>query len=218
MKRPFRTSALVLGSIVMSLALVRPVRRWYLHWGATADEIARTMPLDDRVEYPSLASTMAITIDAPPEAIWPWIVQLGEPPRAGYYSYTLVERMVGLDVKNAGRLLPEFQILEVGQAIDQKGTMVVQAVEPEKLLVLGPPEQTPEVQATWAMALYPVGERRTRLVMRVHGAWSYRRMLRATPPYTWPFYLLLEPGAFIMERKMLREIKRLAERHSTSLP
>jgi hypothetical protein len=61
------------------------------------------------------------------------------------------------------------------------------------------------------MVLSPIDGHHTRLVMRVRGAWRYRNMLRATPPYTWPFYLLLEPGAFIMERKMLKEIKRLAE-------
>ncbi len=214
MKRPLQAAALVTGSIVLGCALMQPVRRWYLRWGATPDELARTMPLDERIEHPNLNSTMGITIDAPPGEIWPWIVQLGEPPRAGYYSYTFIERMVGLDVKNAGRLLPEFQTLEVGQAIDRNGTMVVQAVEPEAFLVLGPPEHTPGVQATWAMALYPVDERRTRLVMRVRSAWSSWTMLRTTPPYTWPFYLLVEPGAFLMERKMLKEIKRLVEANS----
>lgn len=218
MKLAFRISAVLIALLAIGMVLVRPVRRWYRRWGATPDEVARAMPLDERVGRPSLSSTMAITIDAPPERIWPWIVQLGEPPRAGYYSYTLIERMVGLDVKNAGRLLPEFQTLEVGEAVDRNGNMVVQAVEPEKLLVLGPPEPTPGVQATWAMALYPIDDDRTRLVMRVRGAWSYRDMLRATPPYTWPFYLLVEPGAFIMERKMLREIKRLAEHHTTHRP
>jgi hypothetical protein len=211
MKRAIRIGGLTAASVGAWFGLAQPIRHWYLHWGATPTELKRTMPLDDRVAQPNLDSTMAITIDAPPEDIWPWIVQLGEPPRAGYYSYTFIERMVGLDVKNAGRLLPEFQSLEVGQAIDQKGTMVVQAVEPEKLLVLGPPEQTPELQATWAMVLSPIDGHHTRLVMRVRGAWSYRNMLRATPPYTWPFYLLVEPGAFLMERKMLQEIKRLAE-------
>ncbi len=58
--------------IAMAAALVaivgfrHAVRPWYLRWGATEKEIARPMPLDDRVPSPRLRSTMAITIDAPP--------------------------------------------------------------------------------------------------------------------------------------------------------
>ena len=70
------------------------VRPWYRHWGAADDEIAGPMPLDERVPDPKLTSTMAITIDAPPERIWPWLAQIGDPPRAGYYSYTWIERLV----------------------------------------------------------------------------------------------------------------------------
>jgi deazaflavin-dependent oxidoreductase (nitroreductase family) len=40
---------------------------------------------------------------------------------------------------------------------------------------------------------------------------SYRQMLGGAPPFAWPFLLLLDPGAFVMERKMLLEIKRRAE-------
>ena len=214
MKSRIAAAGVFLASTVAAALCIGPLRRWYLHWGATAAEVQRPMPLDERVPHPRLNSTMAITIAAPSDRIWPWIVQLGEPPRAGYYSYTLIERMVGLDVKNAGRLLPEFQTVEIGQAVDRNGTMIVQAVEPEEHLVLGPPAQTPSVQATWAMALYPTDVCQTRLVMRVRSAWSYRRMLRTTPPWTWPFYLLVEPGAFLMERKMLKELKRLAESSS----
>jgi hypothetical protein len=154
---------------------------------------------------------MAITINARPEAIWPWLVQIGEPPRAGYYSYTWIEKLVGLDIQNAGRILPEFQTVEVGQALDRNGTMVVQAVDPGRSLVLGPPPSVDTMQCTWSFGIYPVNERSTRLVTRVRARVCYRDMMRAAPVYTWPTLLLLDPGAFIMERKMLREIKRLAE-------
>ena len=189
-------------------AFSKVVRPWYLTWGATGADLHRDMPLDRRVPSPNLASTMAITIDAPPEHIWPWLVQIGEPPRAGYYSYTGIERMVGLHVENRDVLLPEFQSVQVGDAIDRNGTMRVLHVDPGHTLVLGPPEDEPAVQATWAFGLYPVDGRTTRLVTRVHGHMNWRAMLRGTPPFAWPFYLLIEPGAFLMERKMLREIKR----------
>jgi hypothetical protein len=72
------------------------------------------------------------------------------------------------------------------------------------------------VRSTWAFGLYPQGNGTTRLVTRVRGAWSLGRLLRETSPIAWPFYVLIEPGAFIMERRMLREIKRLAEGHATA--
>jgi uncharacterized protein YndB with AHSA1/START domain len=184
---------------------------WHRRWGATNDEVARPMPLDERVASPTAVSTRAITIDAPPERVWPWLAQMGDRPRAGYYSYTLVEKIQGLDVENAHRIMPEFQSLEVGQAIDKGGTMAVLAVDPGKHLVLGP-ETPPEwLESTWAFALYPEGRDKTRLVTRVRARYSLRGMLKALPWYTWPFWLLIDPGVFVMERKMLLEIKKHAE-------
>jgi hypothetical protein len=172
------------------------------------------MPLDERVADPSAVSTRAISIDAPADKVWPWLAQMGDRPRAGYYSYTLVEKIQGLDVENAHRIMPEYQSLEVGQAIDKGGTMVVLAVEAGKHLVLGPIEPPPWLQSTWAFVLYPEGEDRTRLVTRVRARYSLRGMLRALPWFTWPFWLFIDPGVFVMERKMLIEIKKHAERRA----
>ncbi len=199
-----------IGALLIVLGFHRVVRPWYLRWGATDEEVARPMPLDDHVPGPRLRSTMAITIDAPPERIWPWLAQMGEGDRAGYYSFEPVERALGLEVANSWRIMPEHQHLAVGQAIDKAGTMTVLAVEPNRHLVLGPPTPDP-VAASWAFALYTIDARRTRLVTRVHGDWSYLGMLRDTPPLTWPFYLLIEPGAFVMEWQMLRGIKARVE-------
>jgi hypothetical protein len=193
------------------LAFFKLVRPWYLRWGATEAEIERPMPLDERIPEPKLNSTMAITIDAPGEEIWPWLVQMGDPPRAGFYSYTWIERMVGMHITNAGVVLPEHQTVHVGQALDKGGTMVVQSVEPGSHLVLGPPESVDTIKCTWAFGLYSIDGRTTRLVTRVRADWSYRQMLNEMPLYAWPLWLGIEPGAFIMERKMLLEIKRLAE-------
>jgi hypothetical protein len=204
---------IALGALCISSG--RKIRHWYLRWGATDEELDRSMPMDEHASSPKLSSTMAITIDAPPEEVWPWLVQIGEPPRAGYYSYTTIERLVGLHVVNRDTIMSEYQTVEVGQALDKAGMMRVLAVDPGHSLVLGPPEGT-SVRSTWAFALYPYGEGATRLVTRVHGTWSYRELLRSTNPLTWPMYLLIEPGAFIMERKMLREIRRLAERNGSA--
>jgi hypothetical protein len=180
-------------------------------WGGTKEEATRPMPLDERVPNPALASTRAISIDAPPEEIWPWIVQMGDAPRAGYYSYAFIERLQGMRIAGAERILPEYQELRPGDHLDRAGTMVVQHIDAPRALVLGPPPSVEWLQCTWAFVLNQDSPSSTRLVTRVRARFSYRAMLRAVPPPLWPMWLLIEPGIFIMERKMLLEIKRLSE-------
>jgi len=193
---------------------VGPLRRRMRRWGATTEEASRPMPLDERVTDATLVSTRAVTIDAPPEDVWPWIVQMGDQPRAGYYSYAWIERLQGMRIVGSERILPEYQQLRVGDALDRAGTMVVQHVAAPRALVLGPPPSVEWLRSTWAFALYPHQGCATRLVTRVRARFSYGAMLRAVPPPLWPMWLLIEPGIFVMERKMLLEIKRLAE-HAT---
>ena len=206
------TIATSLAAGMSAVVFFRKVRPWYLSWGATDAEVARPMPLDEQVRNPMLNSTMAITIDAPPDKVWPWLAQMGDPPRAGYYSYTWIERLVGLKIKNVATILPQFQTLRIGEALDKGGTMRVLAVEPGRHLVLGPPDSVDTIKCTWAFGLYPTGQQATRLVTRCRARWSYRRMLKKMPLYALLPWLLIEPGAFIMERKMLLEIKERTER------
>jgi hypothetical protein len=202
--------AFVAGLIAI-LAYTRFVAPWHRRWGATGEEVARAMPLDDRVTDPNAISTRAITIDAQPDKVWPWLVQMGDKPRAGYYSYTLIEKIQGLDVENAHSILPQYQSLEEGEAIDKGGTMVVLSIESGRHLVLGPKTPPSWLESTWAFGLYPEGDGRTRLVTRVSARYSLRGMLKGLPWYTWPFWLFIDPGVFVMERKMLKEIKKHTE-------
>jgi hypothetical protein len=78
-----------IGVIAGYLFIIRP---WHLRWGATQEESGRPMPLDDRVAKPTYVTNRALTIHALPEAIWPWLAQMGELPRGGFYSYEWVER------------------------------------------------------------------------------------------------------------------------------
>jgi hypothetical protein len=201
------------GAFASAIALLyaRVARPWHLHWGATASECAGNMPLDERVADATVVSTRGITIDAPATQVWPWLVQMGDRPRAGYYSYAWIERMQGMRIENAKRILPEFQSLKVGDTLDRNGTIAVLHAEPGRSLVLGPPERVEGLRCTWAFELISTSERSCRLVTRVRAKLSYWQMLRGAPIYVWPFLLLLDPGVFVMERKMLREIKRLAE-------
>jgi hypothetical protein len=161
------------------------------------------MPGDDRVKQPTYVTNRAITIDAPPRLIWPWLAQMGELPRGGFYSYDWIERLMGMKVSSAAGLLPQHQRLEAGQALDHTRNILVKAAEPEHFLVLGPPDRVTEGESTWTLGLYPAGGG-TRLVSRV------RARVTLTVRGLW-LLLLLDPGQFLMERKMLLGIKQRAE-------
>jgi hypothetical protein len=182
------------------VALVRP---WHRRWGATDEELTAALPLDDRIERPNYVTNRSVTIQAPPEDVWPWLVQMGELPRGGFYSYEWVERLLGLWVLNAQRILPRFQQLQVGQALDRTGHMLVKAVDPGRFLVLGPPEGE-AFESTWALVLRPLPDGSTRLVARLRA-----KLPRTASGIFW--YAVLDPGHFVMERKMLLEIKRRGE-------
>jgi hypothetical protein len=186
------------------------VRPWHLRWGATDEDIARALPLDDRVNRPDYVTNRAVTIHAGPREVWPWLVQMGELPRGGFYSYQWIERLLGMRVADADSVLPWFQSLNVGQPLDRKAEMIVKAVEPDRFLVLGPPDGLPGLAVTWALVLLPGKNGDTRLVSRVRA-----RLPRG--PRGWLWFALLDPGQFLMERKMLLEIKRRAEALAASI-
>ncbi|HSE63254.1 MAG TPA: SRPBCC family protein [Thermoanaerobaculia bacterium] len=201
--RSFAGAAAVGAGAAAVAAYMGVVRRWHLRWGATDDEIAREMPLDDEVTEPTYVTNRAITIRALPQEIWPWLAQMGELPRGGFYSYLTVERLLRMQVENADRILSEFQDPKVGEALDRSGTMRVKAVEPNSYLVLGP-SSTPDLAVTWTLALYPRIDGSTRLISRCRA-----RLPRGSKGLFW--LAILDPGQFLMERKMLLEIKRRAE-------
>ena len=104
------------GAVLAALGGVyrRLLRRPILTWGATAEEAAARLPGDELLESPDGVATRAITIDAPPAAVWPWIAQMGPAPRGGAYTYDWIENLLGLNMHSADRVLPEFQHPEIG--------------------------------------------------------------------------------------------------------
>ncbi|MBI2766717.1 MAG: SRPBCC family protein [Chloroflexi bacterium] len=201
--RPFLTIAAIAAG---AGAAVAGLRRWGSVCAATAEETARPMPGDECVAAPGYAVTRAITIDAQPADIWPWLVQMGN-GRGGLYSYDFLDRLFGfLDGPSSDRILPEFQHLEAGDTIPiGKGAdFPVYAVEDGRSLVLGGSEG---MQWTWQMALYPQRNGTTRFVSRNLGA--------LPPGWRSRFTLLgLRPAAFIMTRRWLIGVKQRAERHA----
>src|SRR6476646_5195066 len=109
-----KTIGIGLGGAALGAVLcgvyVRFIRPWQLRWGATDDEVARAMPGDEVVLQPTFNATRALTIQARPEEIWPWLVQIGI-TRAGWYSYDWVDN---LGRPSAERILPDLQRLAVG--------------------------------------------------------------------------------------------------------
>ena len=85
----------------------RHVRPWMYAWGADPTEVDAELPGDDVVEAHAPRNTRAVTIDAAPDEVWPWLAQIGE-GRGGFYSYAWLERIVGADIHNADRVHPEW--------------------------------------------------------------------------------------------------------------
>ena len=193
----------VFGAALVA-AYLRYLRPRVLEWGATADEAHRAMPADDVLPGASLQTSRAISIDAPLEVVWPWLAQMGPHPRAGAYTYDWVERLLGIDIENSDRLLPQFQHLEPGEVIglNEKGEgLRVLDVQPGRSLAL----QWVPAGSTWTFGLYPEPGGGTRLVSR--------NRLQGKGPLFWLGMAgFMEWASLIMERKMLHGIKERAER------
>lgn len=193
--------------VILALAVLYwfPVRRWFAHWGATDEDVTRVMTGDALIAHPMHSATHAVTVEASPEDIWPWLVQMGA-GRGGLYSYDWLDRLFGiLDRPSADRLLPEFQRLAVGDKISlgPREELAVAALDPYRALVLD--YHAHGFQWVWQFGLYAIGPNRTRLVTR--GTEHFAKTLS-----TWLFMRVMEPAAFIMTRRMLLGLKERAER------
>jgi hypothetical protein len=194
--------------VILSLAVLYwfPLRRWFGRWGTTHDDLARVMTGDRFIVNPTHSATHAVTVDAPPDDIWPWLVQMGY-QRGGFYSYDWLDRLFGiLDRPSVNRVLPEFQHLAVGDKIllgpGEKQKLTVAALEPTRALVLSYMEQG--FDWVWQFGLYPLGNNQTRLVSR--GAERVPNTVGA-----WFFMRVMEPAALVMTRRMLLGVKQRAE-------
>ena len=192
--------------VILALTLLYrfPVRRWFSRWGTTDEDLTRVMAGDSVISNPTHSATHALTVDAPPEDIWPWLVQMGY-RRGGLYSYDWLDRLFGyLDRPSANRILPEFQQLSARDVIPlgRGQGFPVTAIEPYRTLVLSGTNDG--FQWVWQFGLYPLHEGGTRLVSR--GTQRFANTIR-----TWLFMRVMEPAAFIMTRRMLLGVKQRAE-------
>jgi hypothetical protein len=178
-------------------------RRQHLRWGATDAEVAGRMPGDELVTGASFDATRAITIEAPPEAVWPWIVQMGY-RRAGFYTYALLDNA---GYESADVVLEEYQHPQIGDWMPMAGKVTettafrFAAFETGRWLLWSKPD------STWSWTLSTLPGDRTRLVTRLKQRYPWE-----SPGMAVFTLLLLEFGDFAMMRRMLPGIKVRAER------
>jgi hypothetical protein len=203
----------IVFGVLAYVAVVIVARPWHSRWGSSEAELRAALPGDDVVANPHYTIQHAVTIQATPDDIWPWLVQVGQ-DRGGFYSYDWLERLVGDKVRNADRIHPDWQTRQPGDLVratqpDYLGGVLgpnvgwrVVRLEPRRVLVLG----------GWgAFVLEPQGGA-TRLIVRTRGAGKPNVPLA-------PFGLFVfEPAHFIMERRMLLGIKERAERMPSIQP
>jgi hypothetical protein len=198
-------SATCAAAALATLYLHR-VEPWFRRWGATDDELSSNLPVDDLVESGTRSMTRAITVHAPVEDVWPWLAQIGQ-DRAGFYSYTWLENLVGAGMRNANAVHPEWQERRRGDRVwlasearyHERGCQIAAWVEPRRGLVLVSPddwrrlERGERASGAWSFFLVPRGDGCTRFVIRSSGG----------PVGTHLFDAL----HFLMEQKMMRGLR-----------
>lgn len=197
MKRPESPRAkiaVVLAELIVAAPLVYlfSLRERILNWGSTPEERVRLLPGDEL--FPGNTITRAIAIAAPPEAVWPWIAQIGQ-ERGGFYSYDWLENLAGCRMVNANEIHPDWQQRKVGETILLHPLSGLKVTLFEAGRALG-------IQGWGNIVVEKVDDRHSRLLIR-----EPRPEGRGGVGYL----LTLELPHFIMERKMLLGIRERAE-------
>lgn len=219
-----RTRSWLLTAGATALAIEAALVRLGRTYGSTATERAAALPGDDIIRQPTAVTDHATTIDAPPAAVWPWLVQMGW-GRAGWYTARWVDRLLfPANGPSADRLVPELQQLDVGDFIpdgppETECGLYVRFLEPDRALVLQSNSHLPmswrehaDLDWTWAFVLTPVEEgRRTRFHFR--SRWTTR------PWWFTAFgWLAVVPADFVMSRDMLRGVRERVESAPRATP
>lgn len=212
----FKVLAAVMGAALSAVSYRRWLKPRQERWGATDEEIATELPGDGFVAGPAAQFTRAITIGAPREEVWPWIVQLGA-DRGGFYTYDCLENLIGFDIHSADEIVEQWQDLEVGDVVHMdrartSGWYVVD-LRPREALVLqmadlaaGRPLRRDEKlhwEFLWTFALLEAPGGATRLLVRERVAFG--------GALTGLLFAPVGLVSFVMTRGMLLGIKSRAE-------
>jgi hypothetical protein len=208
--------ALAAVLLVVAWPVLRPLTR---RWGVRSEELDRSWPGDELILEPTAVTMRAVFIAAPPSLVWPWIAQMGQ-GRGGLYSYDWAENLLGLDIHSIGEVRQDLQDLRAGDVVRMvpdgwRGTdttkvpaNTVVEIAPGHHVVLrqiipATGEPPAAYDGTWSFIIEPDGVSGSRLIAR-----GRNRARTHGGAVQW---LLQEPIHFLMERKMLRGIKRRAE-------
>jgi hypothetical protein len=174
---------------------------WMTNWGSTPEEQRMALPGDELIPAGGGYTTKAISINTTPEVIWQWLAQVGQ-DRAGFYTYTWLENLMGVDIHNADEIHPEWQQVEVGDSwrivpADYPGGIGKDAVDP---VLVSEPGQALVLEMFGAHVIVPVDENTSRLLVRGQSG-----------PPTLLIKMAWEPMVFTLERRMLLGLKARAE-------
>mgnify|MGYP001815858345 CR=1 FL=1 len=207
-------AALFLWNVIATPVVGERRRRW----GTMGTEASDPLPGDGLIPDPKWSYTLGVSVDAPPISVWPWIAQIGQ-GRGGFYTYQTLENMVGCRIVNTTEILPDHQHPVVGDGIylhHDAAPLAIEIVDPPTALVLfGSPAETGSEEirgeSIWQFVVKPHGGDGSRLLTR--GQYDYAPNWRSRLVFgRFP----MEGITFVMSRKMMLEIKRLAERSSYS--
>ncbi|MEM1217606.1 MAG: hypothetical protein AAGH79_01780 [Bacteroidota bacterium] len=205
---------LIVGCMLLA-SMVIILTPWTNQWGSTNQEFQAFLTGDHWIPLPLFKTTRAITIKASTAEVWPWLTQIGQ-GKAGFYSYTLLENLFGLQIRRTSSIHPEWQHLQIGDLVrlHPKGGFLVAELEKDQAIVLVGNSKTMKgrkpglvnfvPEAVWSFHLQPHGEG-CRLLVRTLSRPSGRRVSDFFLPYGMGLV------SFFMEQKMLRSIKTLVE-------
>ena len=197
------------AGVVVNLTMLWP---WMSGWGATREEREKVLPGDALVPHANMQTTKGLTIQAGPEEIYPWLLQLGV-DRGGMYSYDWLENLFGLKVHTADRIIPEYQSVQAGDfwrftpqdyLLNPGPGLWVRELQPNRavLLCFGMEDKPDDAcMDTWQFVVEPQTDGSTRLLLRSRMAFDHPLPIKLT------YYM-----QFIMERKMLLTLRDRAER------
>lgn len=202
------------GAALLAYAtVVVAIRPFYMRWGTTSAERRAPLPGDDRVREARYRVDHGITIDAPADAVRPWVAQIGQ-DRGGFYSYDWLERLFGPHINNADRIHAEWQDVKPGDLVratqaDYAGGQLGPDLGWRVLEVV---KGRAMVLENWrAFVIIPIDSATSRFFVRTRGAGTPSLLGVVAGPLN---VLVLEPVHFIMERGMMRGVRTRAEQRS----